>query len=135
MTARVCTDLLLWFHAGCGINQHQAEHSPFSSACSLVCWITLPQAAPPVLRQSGPWQHSWLSTTGPTGSSRALSTNFICLGLTVGKGNQTSSKFKEPTAFLSSGTKGWVGRQWGIGCHLYKDKDFIFLVFSLEVSI
>lgn len=113
MTARVCTDLFLWFHAGCGINQHQAEHSPFSSACSLVCWITPLQAAPPVLRQSSPWQHSWLSTTGPTGSSHALSTNLICLGLTVGKGNQTSSKFKEPTAFLSSGTKGLGGKAVG----------------------
>lgn len=48
---------------------------------------------------------------------------------------KATSKFKEPTAVLSPGTEVWLRWQWGIGYHLYKDKDFTFLVFSLEVSI
>lgn len=136
MTARVCTDLPLWFHAGCGINQHQVEHNPFSPACSLVCWIALPQSSPSCaqaeqLPAAHLAQHCWPNRQLWAAHLQQLSCPKHKSHLSCAL--WPKPKFKEPTAVLSTSTEVWL--RWGIGCHLYKDKDFAFLVFSLEDSI
>lgn len=108
VAAWVCIDLLLWFQAGCGRNQCQAEFSPFFWVHGWVWQIRLPWSCPSLWADTEHlWQQSCLSSSNLAARLEQLSClkhpSDLCL--MVVRGSQRCVTSKEFTAVISRGTE------------------------------